>query len=539
MRSFFRLIYILRTLAKYRLFELLPKRSQTKIKLLLFPFILFGSRESNRAVRLRIALEELGPIFVKFGQLLSTRPDLLEPDLIEELIKLQDNVPPFSDDQFKHIVESALECKIETVFKNYQHEVLASASIAQVHAAELKEGQQVVIKVVRPEIEKVIEKDIGLLHLIASWIESTLKEGKRLRPVEVVDDYRNTIFDELDLIKEGANSSQLRRNFENSSTLYIPEVFWEHTRRNVLVMERIKGIPVNDIEKIKAQGTNMKLLAERGVEIFFTQVFEHNFFHADMHPGNVFVSEQQPESPSYIGIDTAIIGSLNKEDQYYLARNMIAMFRRDYRLVAELHVQSGWVPPETSVSAFESAIRSVCEPIFQKPLKDISFGEALISLFRTAQRFNMPVQPQLVLLQKTLLNIEGLGRQLYPELDLWETAHPFLENWLKQRYSPKSLLKEFKYHAPEWLENLPQVPSLLISSLTDLKQFSKVAPELQLASQVLLQSNQKRKRRRFTCLFLLISALIASAVLMPSTLTVSKEIFIGAFSLALLASFLK
>jgi len=268
----------------------------------------------------------------------------------------------------------------------------------------------------------------------------------------------------------------------------------------------------------------MKLLAERGVEIFFTQVFEHNFFHADMHPGNVFVS---------------VIGSLNKEDQYYLARNMIAMFRRDYRLVAELHVQSGWVPPETSVSAFESAIRSVCEPIFQKPLKDISFGEALISLFRTAQRFNMPVQPQLVLLQKTLLNIEGLGRQLYPELDLWETAHPFLENWLKQRYSPKSLLKEFKYHAPEWLENLPQVPSLLISSLTDLKQFSKVAPELQLASQVLLQSNQKRKRRRFTCLFLLISALIASAVLMPSTLTVSKEIFIGAFSLALLASFLK
>ena len=521
MSSALRFLVIVRTLAKYRLYDLLPGRGRAKAKLLLLPFRLFVSSEPKRGVRLRKALEELGPIFVKFGQILSTRPDLLDPDLIEELVKLQDKVPPFDDDEFKRIVESALGHKIETVFENYQHEVLASASIAQVHAAELKSGEQVVIKVVRPNIRNTIDKDTRLLRLIARWIEKLLKEGKRLRPVEVVDDYRNTIFDELDLTKEGANASQLRRNFENSKMLYIPKIYWEHSRRNVLVMERISGIPVNETEQIRAQGTNMKLLAERGVEIFFTQVFEHNFFHADMHPGNVFVSRKNPESPSYIGIDTAIVGSLNKEDQYYLARNMIAMFRRDYRLVAELHVQSGWVPEGTSIGAFESAIRSVCEPIFQKPLKDISFGEALISLFRTAQRFNMPVQPQLVLLQKTLLNIEGLGRQLYPDLDLWQTAHPFLERWLKQRYGIKNLLKEFKYHAPDWLERLPELPSLGVDVLDELKQLSGAISELKNTEKEAKKRNNEGKKKKVRALALALLA-AGSAAFLPSDFILTK-----------------
>lgn len=533
MSSLFRLLFILRTLAKHRVYELLPKQSRRKISWLLLPFRLLSSSKENRAVRLRVALEELGPIFIKFGQILSTRPDLLAPDLIEELTKLQDSVTPFDEAVFKNIVESSLEAKVEDIFKHYQHEVLASASIAQVHAAELLDEKKVVIKVVRPDIEATIEKDIRLLSLIARWVENLHKEGKRFRAVEVVDDYRDTIFDELDLVKEAANASQLRRNFESNSHLYIPEVFWEYTRRNVLVLERIKGIPVNDVTKIKAQGTDMKLLAERGVEIFFTQVFDHNFFHADMHPGNVFVSENTPESPSYIGIDTAIVGSLSKEDQYYLARNMLAMFRRDYRLVAELHVQSGWVPKDTSVSAFESAIRSVCEPIFQKPLKDISFGEALISLFRTAQRFNMPVQPQLVLLQKTLLNIEGLGRQLYPELDLWQTAHPFLEKWLKQRYSIKTLFQEFKYHAPEWLENMPQAPSLALDTLRDLKQFSSNAPSIIKACDALAESKTKNKNQRRPLILILGASALACLYFSPDFIEVSKTTL--AASLAALA----
>jgi len=527
MSRLLRLIHILRVFSKYKLYELLPSSSRTAAKMALLPFRAFPSSEENRAVRLRLALEELGPIFVKFGQLLSTRPDLLPFDLIEELIKLQDKVPPFDNDEFKRIVETALGCKVEDVFDNYQHEVLASASIAQVHAAQLKSGERVVIKVVRPDIEKTIEKDTQLLHTIAQWIEAFVKEARRLKPIEVVEDYRDTIFDELDLIKEGANASQLRRNFEHSDLLYVPEVFWEYSRRNVLVLERIHGIPVNDVERIHAQGTNMRLLAERGVEIFFTQVFDHNFFHADMHPGNVFVSEHNPSSPSYIGIDTAIIGSLSREDQYYLARNMIAMFRRDYRQVAELHVSSGWVPENTSVSAFESAIRSVCEPIFQKPLKDISFGEALISLFRTAQRFEMPVQPQLVLLQKTLLNIEGLGRQLYPELDLWDTAHPYLEKWLKKRYSVKNLAKDFQYYAPEWLEQLPQIPNLMINTANELKAFTELAPEIKKASQEISEHRLKsRRRKRFISALLCVGA-VASMLFFPNNIDLNKIVVAG------------
>ena len=466
--SFIRLFKILCCIAQYRLLELLPN-VPTIVHIAMLPFYILPRHKGTRGARLRLAFEELGPIYIKFGQLLSTRPDLLAPDLIDELTLLQDKVPPFSADEFKRIVEHALKESTDNLFASYESQALASASIAQVHAAVLKTGEAVVIKVVRPGIEKIIDQDTRLLARIAQFIERYVKEGPRLRPVEVVRDYRDTVFDELDLMREAANASQLRRNFADSNMLYIPEVYWDLCRHNVIVIERIYGIPVNNIAALHAQNTDMKLLAERGVEIFFTQVFEHNFFHADMHPGNVFVSRETPHSPSFIGIDTAIVGSLSRADQYYLARNLIAMFRRDYHQVAELHVLSGWVPENTSVAAFESAIRAVCEPIFQKPLKEISFGEALITLFRTAQRFNMPVQPQLVLLQKTLLNIEGLGRQIYPELDLWQTAHPFLERWLKKRYHPNSLWREFKYHAPEWAEKLPELPALFFDTLVEIK----------------------------------------------------------------------
>ncbi len=518
MSSVFRLIRIFHCIGKYRLLDLAPKHGVFRYRALLFPMYLYPKRKQSRGERLRLALEELGPIFIKFGQLLSTRPDLLPDDLISELTLLQDRVSPFDAEHFTSIVERSLGASIDSLFADYEHRPLASASIAQVHGATLKDGSRVVIKVVRPGIDRIIEQDTRLLALLARWVEALIREGRRLRPVEVVEDYRNTIVDELDLIKEGANAAQLRRNFEGSSKLYIPEVHWEYTRRNVLVMERIKGIPVNDIKALKAQNTNLKLLAERGVEIFFKQVFEHNFFHADMHPGNVFVSHKTPESPSYIAIDMAIVGSLSREDQYYLARNLIAMFRRDYRQVAELHVLSGWVPENTSIAAFESAIRAVCEPIFQKPLKDISFGEALITLFRTAQRFNMPVQPQLVLLQKTLLNIEGLGRQLYPELDLWQTAHPFLERWLKERYHPKALWQDLKYHAPEWIEKFPLVPGMIFDTIAESKRLAESAPELRAFSQSYRREQRYRRLRRLSLGCVLSLGAVSVYTLVPATM---------------------
>ena len=536
MKRIGRLLKILHTVGKYRLIDLLPIQAPLKIRLLLLPFYLYPKSKISRAECLRRALEDLGPIFVKFGQILSTRPDLFPPDIIEELTKLQDDVSPFDNDQFRAIVENALGQNVDVLFQSYEHEPLASASIAQVHGIILKNGQHAVIKVVRPGIELVIEQDTALLAMIAHWVEKLSAHGKRLRPVEVVRDYKETVFDELDLMREGANASQLRRNFEQSSKLYIPEVYWDYSRTNVLVMERIKGIPINDLDRIRAQNTNLKLLAERGVEIFFTQVFDHNFFHADMHPGNVFVSEKRPDSPSYIAIDMAIVGSLSKEDQYYLARNLIAMFRRDYRQVAELHVLSGWVPEHTSIASFESAIRSVCEPIFQKPLKEISFGEALITLFRTAQRFEMPVQPQLVLLQKTLLNIEGLGRQLYPDLDLWETAHPFLERWIKERYHPKTLYKELRYHSTDWFERFPQVPGLVFDTLASVKELSEIAPELQAASKSIAISKQKTRVKRKGLAILSIITGAAFYLFAPSDMRADAEIVLAIlFSIAVIS----
>lgn len=406
-----------------------------------------------RGERLRLALESLGPIFIKFGQLLSTRRDLLPPDIAQELALLQDKVPPFPVKLAVARIEESLGAPVTRIFARFDSQPLASASIAQVHAAQLATGEEVVVKVIRPNLKPVISQDIAWLFALARSAERLSSDARRLHLVAVVEDYARTIYDELDLLREAANTSQLKRNFEGSKLLYVPKIHWPLCRTQVLVMERIYGVPVTDIEALRRQGTDFRLLAERGVEIFFLQVFRDSFFHADMHPGNIFVSTARPWDPQYIAIDCGIIGSLSPEDQTYLARNIHAFFKRDYRKVAQLHIDSGWVPPQTKVNEFESAIRTVCEPIFERPLADISFGLLLLRLFQTARRFNMEVQPQLVLLQKTLLNIEGLGRQLYPELDLWVTAKPHVERWMRDRLRPRRLLKE----AQAELEQLPRL----------------------------------------------------------------------------------
>ncbi|KQQ53969.1 ubiquinone biosynthesis protein UbiB [Pseudomonas sp. Leaf127] len=412
--------------------------------------------ELDRGTRLRLALQDLGPIFIKFGQLLSTRRDLLPEDIADALMLLQDRVPPFDPKLSVQLIESQLGARISEVFSRFDVEPLASASVAQVHAARLKTGEEVVVKVVRPGLRPIITQDMAWLFILARIAERLSADARLLHPVQVVSDYEKTIYDELDLLREAANSSQLRRNFEGSDLLYVPQVYWDWCRPKVLVMERIYGVQVTDLATLADQRTDMKLLAERGVEIFFTQVFRDSFFHADMHPGNIFVSTVNPWTPQYIAIDCGIVGSLTPEDQDYLARNLFAFFKRDYRRVAQLHIDSGWVPAETKLNEFEAAIRTVCEPIFEKPLKDISFGQVLMRLFQTARRFNMEVQPQLVLLQKTLLNIEGLGRQLYPDLDLWSTAQPFLERWMRERVSPKTLLGNLQSQ----VEQLPHIAGM-------------------------------------------------------------------------------
>jgi ubiquinone biosynthesis protein len=418
-------------------------------------------RKTPRAVRIRKTLEDLGPIFVKFGQILSTRRDLLPEDIAGELALLQDRVAPFDGKLACTLVERAFHRPLGQVFARFDAEPLASASIAQVHAAALNSGEDVVVKVLRPGIENVIRRDVSLLYTVAGLAERYWSEGRRLRPREVVAEFEKTIYDELDLLREAANASQLRRNFSDSGLLRVPEVYWPYCHRNVMTMERIYGIPVNDLDALRKAGVDLKALSERGVEIFFTQVFRHNFFHADMHPGNIFVS---PEG-QYMAVDFGIMGTLSVQDQRYLAENFLAFFRRDYRRVAELHVESEWVPASTRVDEFEAAIRSVCEPIFERPLKDISFGQLLLRLFQTARRFNMEIQPQLVLLQKTLLSIEGLGRQLYPDLDLWQTAKPFLERWMSEQVGARAFAGRLRHSLPEWSERLPEIPVLLHRTL--------------------------------------------------------------------------
>jgi ubiquinone biosynthesis protein len=491
---------VLNVIAKYRLDEFMQGQPGARILgLLVLPYRLawmFSSQAStHKNVRLRKAMEELGPITIKFGQLLSTRRDFLDTELADELQSLQDNVPPFSSPSIHQLIEESLGVKAESIFSSLDSEPFACASIAQVYKATLQSGEEVVIKATRPGIEKVVSADIKLLKWIARLVETRTELGKRLHPVEIVNDYEQIIHDELDLLSEAANTSQLKRNFENSPSLYVPKVHWDFCSKRLMVMERIHGIPVADVGALNAQNTDLKKLAETGVDIFFTQVFDHNFFHADMHPGNIFVSHETPENPKYIAIDCAIIGSLTKDDQEYLAKNLLALFKRDYRKVAELHVACGWVPRNTKIHEFESAIRSVCEPIFEKPLKEISFANLLVQLFRTASRFDMEVQPSLVLLQKTLLNVEGLGRQLYPDLDLWTTALPYLENWNKKRLNPFTLLGRIQENIPNWIDQLPQLPQLFIDAATESKQLGQINASLQSQQRQTLQNTQRQNRK--------------------------------------------
>jgi len=463
LQQFFRLVLINRVLVRHGLDEIvLATHLMRPLRYLLFlaPWNWIRRNKGPRGQRIREALEDLGPIFIKFGQMLSTRRDLLPGDIAEELALLQDKVPPFPGTLARQIIEKSLGKPVDELFDEFDETPLASASVAQVHTARLKDGRKVVIKVLRPDVKRWIKHDLGILFTIAKLAERYWSEGHRLRPVEVVEEYRKTLIDELDLMREAANATQLRRNFEGSDMLYVPEVYWDYCRKTVMVMEHIEGIPVGDMDALRAVGTDFKEISRLGVELFFSQVFRDNFFHADMHPGNIFVDVSNPAKPKYMAVDFGIMGSLSPSDKRYLAENFMAFFDRDYFRVAQLHVDSGWVPEGTRVDEFESAIRTVCEPIFERPLKDISFGQLLLRLFQTARRFDMQVQPQLVLLQKTLLNIEGLGRMLYDDLDLWVTAKPFLENWMQDQVGARALVSQLKQELPQWGEKLPQLPLL-------------------------------------------------------------------------------
>lgn len=463
------------------------------------------NRHIPRGVRLREALQHLGPIFVKFGQTMSTRRDLVAEDIVDELAKLQDQVPPFCSRLARQLIEKSLKLSIDQAFLSFTDQPMAAASIAQVHAAQLLDGKQVVVKVLRPFIHQKVAKDIALLYFLAHMAQRYWPESQRLKPIEVVDEFAQTLNTELDLSREAANASQLKRNFSQSDLLYVPEVYWPYSHPNVLVIERIDGIPVSDIAQLKAHDIDLKALAERGVEIFFTQVFRDCFFHADMHPGNIFVARTNPQQPCYLGVDFGIMGSLSSKDQRYLADNLLAFFHRDYRRVAELHVESGWIPKHTRIDLFEADIRSVCEPIFERPLKDISFGQMLLKLFQTARRFDMEVQPQLVLLQKTLFNVEGLGRQLYPDLDLWNTAKPFLEKWIKTQMGPKAFLCKLKQQLPLWLEKMPELPDLIYQRL-------QAPPVLERPSNLQHSDQLRTHKRRYFGYGLVIGALIVAGV---------------------------
>ena len=460
--------------------------------------------EHPRAVRLRLALEALGPIFVKFGQVLSTRRDLLPTDIAEELAKLQDQVPPFPAEQVEATLARVYGRPVGEVFNSFERAPVASASVAQVHLARLPDGTDVAVKVLRPGIAQVIANDLALLDVGATLIELLWADGKRLRPHEVVAEFARHLEEELDLMREASNASQLRRNFERSPLLLVPEVYWDHCSSEVMVMQRMRGTPVSQVAALRAQGVDIPRLARAGVEIFFTQVFRDGFFHADMHPGNIFVTPQG----QYIALDFGIMGSLTEVDKNYLAQNFLAFFRRDYRRVAEAHIESGWAPKDTRVDELEAAVRTVCEPIFDKPLKEISFGKLLLRLFQTSRRFSIQIQPQLVMLQKTLLNIEGLGRELDPDLDLWVTAKPFLERWMSERIGWRGLLRQLRQETPYWMTMLPQLPRLAHQAL-DRHAVPQPGPE---------RAQLIREQRRQTALMALIAVLLAliAAVLLAA-----------------------
>ncbi len=459
-----RALKIQRTLFKHKLDELAWSQPLLKpIRPLrkLFPWRWFRKEQPPTGAEIREALIELGPIFVKFGQMLSTRADLLPEDFAKELAKLQDKVPPFDPKLAREAIESCFGQPVERVFAKFDETPLASASIAQVHAATLHTGEQVVVKVLRPNIEKQIQLDVRLMMTFAKLLHKGFPGLRRYRPIDVVKEFRYTLTHELDLLREAANASQLRRNFEGSDLIYVPKMHWEYCHANVMVQERVFGAQITDMDTLKAHGVNLKVLAEKGVEIFFTQVFRDCFFHADMHPGNVFVMLDDPENPKYAAVDFGIMGTLNPADQKYLAANFLAFFNRDYRKVAELHIDSGWIPSYVRIDEFESSIRTVCEPIFEKPLRDLSFGRSLLKLFQTARQFDMEIQPQLLLLQKTLLSVEGLGKQLYPELDLWANGKPFFEKWMKAHMGPRALKNTLIEKAPHWINKMPEVPDAI------------------------------------------------------------------------------
>jgi ubiquinone biosynthesis protein len=462
LRVLVRLVRIQRVLVQHRLDDFVRATHLYRpLRFVFFisPWTWFQRRSvATRGERLRLALEELGPIFVKFGQALSTRRDLLPTDIADELARLQDNVPPFPGAQARAAIERAYGVPLEARLAHFEEIPLAAASIAQVHAAQLPDGREVIVKVLRPGMKSTIALDIEVLYALATLAQRWWAESRRLKPLEIVREYEQTILDELDLLREAANASQIRRNFAGSPLLYVPEVYWDYCRTDVMVMERIRGIPIGDLERLRAAGTDFRRLAENGVEIFFTQVFRHNFFHADMHPGNIFVLVGDPAHPRYAAVDFGIVGTLDLRDQRYLAENFLAVFDRDYRRVAMLHIQSGWVPPGARIEQMESAVRTICEPIFDRPLKEISFGTVLLRLFEALRRFDGQIQPQLLLLQKTLLNVEGLGRQLYPELDIWQTASPVLRRWMRERMSPRTVLRELRRGWPDVLEILKALP---------------------------------------------------------------------------------
>lgn len=462
-KQIYRLLYINYVLTKYRLDDIILDihlLGPFRFIIYLNPWRWIVRERLPRGIAIRKTLETLGPIFVKFGQALSTRPDIFPPDIALELSKLQDNVAPFSSELALKILQDSFGNKVNDLILDFDAIPLASASVAQVHAATLKSGESVVVKLLRPGIRKIIDQDLGILRTIATMAERYWSASQRIKPLEIVTEFEYMLAQELDLVQEAANASLLRRNFTNSPILYVPQIYWDLVSEQAMVIERIDAIAVTDIVALKAHGINIKQLAENGIEIFFTQVFRDSFFHADMHPGNIFVSKHHPENPQYLCVDFGIMGTLTEQDKRYLAGNLLAFVNRDYRLVAQLHIESGWVNPATRENELESAIRRVCEPIFDKPLKDISFAALVLELIQVGRKFQMEVQPQLILLQKTLLAIEGLGRQLYPDLDLWVSVKPYLEKWLRERFGPKRFLKQMRDNLPFWVEQFPKLPRL-------------------------------------------------------------------------------
>ena len=503
--KFLRLLKILRVATKYGLDEIaIAGLKVPRTAKLIDTVIFWRDISAPRGVRLRMALEELGPIFVKFGQVLSTRRDLIPGDLVDELTRLQDRVPPFDSDLAIAQIQRSLHAHPDQLFASFERTPVASASIAQVHFATLKDGKQVAVKVLRPGMKKLIDEDVALMHIAAEWIGRIWADSKRLKPKEVVAEFDKYLHDELDLMREAANASQLRRNFADSNLLLVPEMYWDYCSSSVIVMERMHGIPVSQIDRLAAAGVDLKKLSSDGVEIFFTQVFRDGFFHADMHPGNILVSIDPATFGRYIALDFGIVGTLNDFDKDYLSQNFLAFFRRDYKRVAEAHIESGWAPKDTRVDELESAVRACCEPIFDRPLKDISFGQILLRLFQTSRRFNVEVQPQLVLLQKTLLNIEGLGRQLDPDLDLWKTAKPYLENWMAEQVGWQGLWERLKAEAPRYAHIFPQLPRLAHRAL---QQAAEVpADDTELLRELLVE--QRRTNRLISLVVYFVGAVV-------------------------------